>query len=197
MNNDIFHRKTKMRIGDLVKFDVTDEMIAEAYQDAEQRDTKVGEKTQLFSDDRDVVGSLGEQVVEQVLDMWGLPYKSTRKIFYTGGDGMDIEYDGEKIDVKTHRSDFNKKYFYCEDCMVFKHHLDKMMMVDYLLFVGLQREYKDHRLAVIYGVIRPEDFMEKAIEFRNEHNGKVIEGMKIKSRYLIPFRNYAFRTGVR
>lgn len=178
---------------DIVNIDISDFMRAEAEREYEALKIKWGKKSHPTINKygnqvrRDYIGSLAHQAVEHAFYNLNLPYYSTRKEMYQGGDSLDIQYEEDKIDVKGTEKEFNEKYFYNEQFLVFQHQLDnpKIELLTHFIFVTIDPDYQTAR---IYGAITLNDFLKESKEVNLMYKNK-----GIKAYQLTPFRKYVYR----
>jgi len=145
-----------------------------------------GYRTVNADKDKNIKGYLGHWIVEAKFDQLHLPIISTREVKYTRGDLVDIEYEGQKIDVKTIGRALSEDYFFNEDCGVFQHQIEepKFGMIDYLAFTMVSSDFKD---GWILGVIGRQEFLEESFETNLKYKGRAV-----KSRKLRPFLEYVY-----
>lgn len=175
-----------MTINDLVKFVVTPQMFEKAKDEALSRKVKWGYSTRPVIKERDIIGSLAHQGVENILKIWGVSYESYREVEYKGGDFADLRYEEDYLDVKGTRKDLNERYFYNENFLVFSDQLKKEVeLINRFVFVGLERDFSK---GYIYGVIDPQIFVKLATDVKLQYDNKCI-----KAHQLTPFRNYIFK----
>lgn len=178
---------------DINLVEISEEMLSEAKQEAAWLgNSKVGQKTRNAAEDRDIIGSLAHQAVEQKLSELGLYYESTRKVKYEKGDAFDILYENDFLDVKGSKGIFNEKYFYNREFCVFQEQLDdpKIETISHFCFVEISPFFDE---AFIYGVVERNDFLERAISKPQTESWKW-PSMGIRAYQLRPFLDYVFRT---
>jgi hypothetical protein len=177
-----------MKIDDIIIIKVTDDMIVKAKTEAEWlNSSKAGEKTIQLYDDHNIIGSLGHQAVEIIFDRSKLPYMSYREEKYQNtGDTIDIKYENDLIDVKSHKGKFDEKWFYNQSFLVMTHQMEKLEKeISHLCFVLVDM---DDLNCYLYGVISFKDFKEKATEKKLKY-----DNWEIKAKDLRPFNDYIFR----
>lgn len=176
-----------MTIKDIITFGIDETMIEEAKREQAERAEKIGRGTRNAYEDRDLIGSLAHQGVEQTLDMWGLGYTSTRTERYEHGDWTDLVYDGNSIDVKGTHGTFNEKYYYNQGFLVFQSQLDnpKIEKISHFLFTQIEPDLSQ---GYIFGIIDRHTFLDKATPVTLKY-----DNMQIRAYQLKPFRNFIFR----
>lgn len=179
-----------LELHQILEVDITEEMIFEARKDAEFLAGQIGKKTRAVLEDRDIIGSLAHQAVEQRFEEAGVMYYSTRTIKEKLGQGdkYDILYERDKIDVKGTRGTLDSKWFYRQQFLVFKDQLDadKFNEITHLLFVLVEPQLSR---AYIFGVISTGQFLQEAYPVQLQYNN-----MAIRAKSLRPFFNYVYRT---
>ena len=78
---------------DIITVEITPEMYKEAREDKEMLSKKIGLGTRPAIENRDLIGSIAHQVVEDRLIEMGIPFHSSRKEIFVGGDKGDIELE--------------------------------------------------------------------------------------------------------
>ena len=173
---------------DIIDANIFDFMIDKAREWQEFLDSKnQGYKTVDADKNKNIKGYLGHWIVESKFSHLQLPIISTREIKYTRGDLVDIEYEGQKIDVKAIGRELNETYFFNDDCGVFQHQIDepKFDLIDYLVFTMISPDFKR---GWILGAIHRQDFLEMSFETNLKYKGRAV-----KTRQLKPFLNYVYR----
>lgn len=128
-----------MRKADSIQRPITAKMIKEAraQQDWFHNCYKNNSTTRAVSEDRDIIGDLAHQVVENFLDEVAIPYHSERLIRHESGDELDLLVRGEKWDVKgTMLPDYE---FYVFDKQMRNPKVDEL---DQFCFVQISRDMK-------------------------------------------------------
>ena len=175
----------QMKKSELVKFIITEEMIEKAEKEAIARMSKWGKSTRAAIQDRDVVGSLAHQGVENILDLWDVDYISYREVEYARGDFADIKLREQFLDVKGTRKNFNSKFFFNEEFLVFTDQLKKEVEnIHQFVFVGLERNFSK---GYIYGIIEPRKFVGLATDVKLKFDNKMVKAYHLK-----PFKDYVF-----
>jgi hypothetical protein len=177
-----------MNINDLTKIEITKDMLEEATLEAEWLETsKTGNKTIKLTDDYNIVGSLGHQAVEKKLESSGLDFKSFRKEKYIDrGDYLDIQFNEDLLDVKSHKGTLDEKWFYNQSFLVMTHQIEKLKKeVSHLCFVLVDL---DNNYCYLYGVISVADFIDKALPKKLKY-----DNFEIKAKDLRPFDSYIFK----
>lgn len=174
---------------DVMTIQLDEAMVAVAKDDSEFLHKNRTDNTRALREDRDIIGSLGHQAVEVAFDQLGVPYYSSRTERYKhGGDSMDIEYEGDRIDVKatTERGGI-EKYFYNVPFLVIQDQLDdpKTELITHFIFVTVEPTY---HYAHVYGIIRQSSFLRLSVPRTLKY-----ENREIKSNQLTPLRKYVFK----
>lgn len=172
----------------ILAVDITSDMLKEAESEAGWlREHKIGATTRAAKDSRDIIGSLAHQIVESKFDELGLVYRSTRKEQYSRGDTLDIEYEGDKIDVKGTEGEVNEQYFYNEQFLVFTRQIDdqKFNVLTHLIFCKIAR---DRSQGWIYGVIDVPKFLRESYPVKLTWDNQAV-----RARQLRPFLSYVWR----
>lgn len=151
------------------------------------RQHKVGQTTRAAKADRDVIGSLAHQIVEQKFIDYNLPFVSTRQEQYKRGDTLDIVYEQDKIDVKGTEGEPDPKYFYNEQFLVFRKQVDdpKFKLLTHLIFCKISPSRAE---GWIYGVISVPDFIENSYDVKLQWDNKAVRSFQLK-----PFLPYVYR----
>lgn len=175
-------------LDDIVKIEITPEMIAEAEAEQEWLNSNKTFNSVIIKSNHNLVGSLAHQIVEKAFEYYRLPFTSTRKEQLLGGDKYDIKYDNDLLDVKGHEGTINEKYFYNQQFLIFQHQIDNSKFQDttHIVFCLIEHGYE---CGYIFGVIETFDFLEKCYPVKLTY-----ENQAIKSRQLRGFRAYCFRT---
>jgi len=184
-----------MKADDVVKVDVTDEMINKAWDDQQFFEANIGAKSRpaVKQSRGDFTGSMGHQAVESLLTLWQVPFEGLRKDRkeYGQGDYADLIYDEDVIDVKTHFGQYDPKYFYNHQFLVFQKQIDnpKFKLLTHLLFVLVSgKDWDIPDTARIFGVISVDDFLKKSTEVK-----LIYDNRAITPRNITPLRDYIFR----
>lgn len=185
-----------MKLDDLTCIDINEEMVIEARRIARLRAINEGGKTRAAFGDRelgDTIGDLAEQVVAIKLQSAGLAFKAYResgeKAF---GDPCDIEYDGDKIDVKgTRRGGLHDEYFYSKEFLVFADQVKDIEKknISHYCFVYVSPEL-DH--ACIYGVISTTKFSQVCYPVKLKYDNYGIKAWELL-KYGQRFVDYIYR----
>lgn len=180
-----------MEISDLAKIEITEEMIAEARDDQGFHNrVSVGAKTRADYDERDLVGSLGHQIVEQYFEFHKLPtdrYKSFRKERRIDrGDDMDIFFNDDAIDVKATHGTLDEQYFFNKGFLVYDAQLKdpKFELISHFIFVQVDLQ---HKVGHIYGIVLKDTFLNKAKPVQLKHANH-----EIKAYQLVPLHVYFY-----
>ena len=110
---------------------------ARAQQDWFHNYYKNNSTTRAASADRDIIGDLAHQVVENFLDEIDMPYHSERLIKHDSGDELDLIVQGEKWDVKGTMLDSYEFYVFDKQMRN-----PKVNELDYFCFVQISRDMK-------------------------------------------------------
>jgi hypothetical protein len=173
---------------DIIGANIFGFMVEEAREWQKFLDSKnQGYKTVDVDKDKNIKGYLGHWIVEAKFNQLRLPIISTRKIKYTRGDLIDIEYEGQKIDVKTIGRTLDENYFFNIDCGIFQHQINepKFDLIDYFVFTMVSPDFEN---GWILGVIHRQDFLEKSFETNLKYKGRAVKSNKLR-----PFMNYIYR----
>lgn len=179
-----------MNITDIAQYKITDEMIAYARADQAFHNTvSVGQKTRADYDERDLIGSLGHQIVEQFFltntssQMKATSYRTERR---TTGDDMDISFAGDCIDVKSTHGSLVEQFFYNKSFLVYDDQLKdpKFKIITHFIFVLI--DLKLH-IGYIHGIIEKPRFMALCRPVQLKHNNQ-----EIRAFHLTPLHAYIY-----
>lgn len=173
----------------IVVVDITEQMLAEARQDSTYlQNTSVGQKTRPVTTDRDIVGSLAHQCVEDYFLNQNVPFQSTRTERLTTGDQTDIIYEDDYIDVKGHKCKFDSKWSHNQKFLIFDKQLEDLdsKPITHYCFVTIEPDYSR---GYIFGVISTREFIEKSTPIRLQYDNH-----QILSRQLKNMSNYVWHT---
>jgi len=177
-----------MILDDVLVEPITPEMMEEAKAIAEKLKVSLGQKTRAATENRDIIGSLAHNAVENKLRSLGVTFESYRTKIGVTGDGGDILYDGDLIDVKGTHGKLDEKYFYNKSFLVFDKELPRIESIGISHFVFVQVDIEEQK-AYIYGAIRFDDFMENSVPVTLQWENHGIKAYQLK-----PFINYVYRT---
>jgi len=166
---------------------LTEQMFNEAKVDAEHLKVSWGKKTRNATNDRDLIGSLAHQAVEQKFQEYNLPFESYRKVRYTSGDKGDILYDQDLIDVKGTHGELDM-WWQAKNFLVFDKEMPSIESkgITHFVFVLVDLNIKE---AYVFGAISLESFKNNSKEVRLKWDNH-----GVTARQLTPFRDYVFRT---
>lgn len=172
-----------MEISDIAHYKISDQMVEDALKDqAFHNDVSVGAKTRADYSERDLIGSLGHQAVEQYFEQYkntGDRYASFRKERRIDrGDDMDIFYSDDAIDVKSTHGQFDEQYFYNKGFLVYEQQLKdpKFAIITHFIFVLI--DLKLH-IAYIYGIIAKPQFMSLCRPVQLKHANQEIRAFQL------------------
>lgn len=177
-----------MNLSDVLKVQITDEMIENAKLDATHLKSSIGQKTRAATEDRDIIGSLAHQAVENKFLEMGRPFTSTRCVRLNTGDDGDIYYDQDKIDVKGTHGNLDERYFYNKQFLVFDKELPAIEQKGITHFVFVLVDLPN-REAYIFGAIDYNDFTEKSVPVTLQWENHAIKAFQLK-----PFISYVNRS---
>lgn len=189
----------RYELTDIVKVEIPEEVWRAALELSEFLDTKKLSDSHIrLKADRDVIGLLGHWAVDAVLHRWGIPYKSTRKEKYKGGDDYDIEVLGQWLDVKSMSYGiYSEKYFYNLDFYLLKPKIDDEKQGSINAYVIVHIELDSNRVpmrARIFGTITREELLRCPVIGPSERPKLKYENYHLKSRQLKSLYNYIYRT---
>ncbi len=145
--------------------------------------------------DHDEIGLIGHWAVEVVLHRWRIPFVTTRKIRYQGGDEWDLEILEKYTDVKSSTiGNYNERYYYNQDFYILKDWTDdpKSDLIDDYIFVHLNR---DITIARLFGVLPRQELLQCPVVGPQDRPIKLLfQNYQVKSRQLISFYKYIYRT---
>lgn len=150
-----------------------------------------GKKTHDLSRTKNVTGFLGHLAVEKQFVDLGVWVESTREVKFAGGDTYDLKYENDFLDVKTHKRDFDDKWFFNEKMLVFDTHEHKQET--HFVFV---RVTPDFERAYIFGVMAYDDFINTSQPGVMPPRGRVTTPTNyhwVYSRDLRPITKYIMR----
>lgn len=171
-----------MNITDISKHRITDQMIEDAKKDqAFHNAVSVGQKTRADYDQRDLIGSLGHQIVEQYFQSNTTPpltatsYRTERR---TTGDDMDISFAGDCIDVKSTHGSLDEQYFYNKSFLVYDEQLKdpKFKVITHFIFVLVDMQL---RIGYVYGIIDKSRFMQLCTPIQLKHANQQIRAFQL------------------
>lgn len=179
-----------MEISDIAHYKISDQMVEDALKDqAFHNQVSVGQKTRADYDERDLIGSLGHQVVEQYFlgnttpPLLATSYRTERR---TRGDDMDISFAGDCIDVKSTHGSLDEQYFYNKGFLVYDDQLKdpKFKIITHFIFVLI--DLKLH-IGYIHGIIEKSRFMALCRPVQLKHNNQ-----EIRAFHLTPLHAYIY-----
>jgi hypothetical protein len=169
----------------IITIDLTTDMIAEARKDAEFLRSKMSWRTINLKDNRDIIGSLAHQAVEQAFENTEMYFESTRKLKYLHGDEYDIKYENDTIDIKGTAGTLDK-WFYNKSFLVITKQLEKEKIekISHFCFVVVEPDYTQ---AYIFGLMERHNFVNKSTNVSLKFENKMIRARELK-----PFRDYVY-----